>query len=90
MADYFNLKKLLAAKDQTISIQNDLINHQKAQIDELVKTLARLVPEPVHLKPYDEEANRPLTFDETENKFRPKTDEEINRDIKGFQELGIF
>lgn len=90
MTDFFNLNKLIAAKDQTIQIQSELILHQKNQIDELVKSLSRLVPEPIKLKPFDEEANRPLTFDESENKFRPMRDEEIQRDIKGLQELGIL
>jgi hypothetical protein len=87
--DLLNINKLLAAKDQTIQIQSELISHLQIQIDDLVKALSRLVPEPIKLKPFDEEANRPLTFDESENKFRPMRDEEIQRDIRGLQELGI-
>ena len=90
MPDFFNVDKLIASKDQTISIQSDLIKHLQSQIDELVKALSRLVPEPVHLKSFDEEASRPMTFDESERKFRPMSDEEIERDRRGLQELGII
>lgn len=90
MPDFLNIQKIISAKDQTIQIQSELITHQKNQIDELVKALSRLVPEPIKLKPYDEEANRPLMFDESENKFRPMRDDEIQRDIQGLKELGII
>lgn len=88
--DFLNIQRIISAKDQTIQIQSELIQHQKNQIDELIKALSRLVPEPIKIKPFDEEANRPLVFDETENKFRPKTDKELERDLAGLRELGII
>ena len=80
-------REALKAKDQTIEFLRDIIKTQKEIMDSLLKRLEHFMPV---YTPSSGTETRPMVYDPSEKKYRTKTDEEIEQDMKALQGLGIL